>query len=86
MEKVDDLKGNSLRPPRVGEIVKGKIVGRGKSKLFLDLGSLGSGIIYGKEFYDAKGLLKGLKIGEMFDEKIQTNSNSCISGFNFSGA
>lgn len=70
MEKVDDLKENSLKPPRIGEIVKGKIIGRGKSKLFLDLGALGSGIIYGKEFYDAKGLLKGFKIGDEIFTKV----------------
>lgn len=70
MEKAEDLKDNSLRPPKVGEIVKGKIIGRGKSKLFLDLGPLGSGIIYGKEFYDAKGLLKGLKVGDEMFTKI----------------
>ena len=70
MAKIDDLTENSLKPPRIGEIVKGKIIGRGKSKLFFDLGSLGSGIIYGKEFYDAKGLLKGFKIGDEIFAKI----------------
>jgi len=70
MEKVEEIKDNSLRPPKVGEIVKGKIIGRGKSKLFLDLGPLGSGIIYGKEFYDAKGLLKSFKISDEIFVKV----------------
>jgi small subunit ribosomal protein S1 len=70
MEKVDDLKENSLKPPRIGEIVKGKIIGRGKSKLFFDLGPLGSGIIYGREFFDAKGLLKGSKVGDEIFAKV----------------
>ena len=70
MEKVEDLKENSLKPPKVGEIVKGKIIGRGKSKIFLDLGPIGSGIIYGREFYDAKGILKDCKVGDDIFSKI----------------
>jgi ribosomal protein S1 len=70
MEKIEDLKDNSLKPPKKSEIVKGKIIGRGKSKIFLDLGPLGSGIIYGREFYDAKTLLKGLKVGDEIFTKI----------------
>jgi len=70
MEKALDLKDDSLKPPKVGEIIKGKIIGTGKSEVFLDLGPIGSGVIYGKEFYDAKALLKGSKIGDEIFAKI----------------
>jgi len=70
MEKIEALKENSLKPPKVGEIVKGKIIGSGKSKLFLDLGPIGSGIIFGREFYDAKGFLKNFKTGDEIFVKI----------------
>jgi len=45
---------NLMRPPKVGEIVEGKVVGKKRQALFLDLGAFGVGIIYGKEFQEAK--------------------------------
>jgi small subunit ribosomal protein S1 len=65
------LKDNDrLKPLRVGQIVKGEIVGRGRSALFLDIGPFGTGIIYGKEFYSAKDELKSLEDGEKVSAKV----------------
>ena len=68
-------KNDLLKPPKVGEIVQGKIVGKGKASVFLDLGTLGTGIIYGKEFYEAKDKLKDLKIGDSVFTKITDLEN-----------
>jgi small subunit ribosomal protein S1 len=75
MVKTLEIKDNSLNPPRVGEIVKGKIIGKGRSSLFLDLGAFGSGIIYGREFYNAKDVVKELKIGDEIFAKITELEN-----------
>ena len=58
------------RPPRTGEIVEGKIIGFGRSAVYLDLGALGAGIIYGREFLESKNHLKNLKIGDKVLTKI----------------
>lgn len=63
-------KNDLLKPPKVGEIIEGQIIGKGRSAVFLDLGPIGTGIIYGKEFYEAKEKLKGLKIGDRIFAKI----------------
>ncbi len=63
------------RPPRVGEIIKGKIIQKGKSSLFLDMGSFKMGIIYGREFFQAKYALKNLKIGDEITAKITELEN-----------
>lgn len=63
-------KNDLMKPPRVGEIVEGKIIGKGRSAVFLDLGPIGTGIIYGKEFYDAKEKLKNLKTEDKIFVKI----------------
>ena len=63
-------KNNFSKPARVGEIIEGKIVGKGRSSIFLDLGPIGTGIIYGKEFQDSKEQLKKLKIGDKVFSKI----------------
>lgn len=63
-------KNNLLKPPKIGDIVEGKIIASGKSSLFLDLGAIGTGIIYGKEFQEAKDSFKNLKIGDNIFAKI----------------
>lgn len=63
-------KNELIKPPKVGEIVEGKVIGKGRSAVFLDLGIIGTGIIYGKEFYEAKKELKNLKIGDKIFTKI----------------
>ena len=68
-------KENLLKPPKVGEIVEGKVIGKGKSSIFLDLGIIGTGIIYGKEFQEAKEQLKNLKTGDNVFAKITNLEN-----------
>ena len=52
---------NTQRPLKVGETVEGIIIGVGRSSVFLDLGIQGTGIIFGREFIDAKYKLEKLK-------------------------
>lgn len=59
-----------LKPYKVGEIIKGRIIGLGRSSLFIDLGAQGAGIVYGKEFYEIKNRLKDLKVGDDVFAKI----------------
>ena len=68
-------KNNLLKPPKVGEIVEGKVIGKGRSSIFLDLGIIGTGIIYGKEFQEAKEQLKNLKTGDNVFAKITNLEN-----------
>jgi len=63
-------KNDLLKPLKVGEIVEGKVLGKGKSSIFLDLGQMGTGIIYGKEFSEAKDQLKNVKPGDNLFVKI----------------
>lgn len=67
----DDL----LKPPKVGDIMEGRILAKKKGELFLDLGIVGTGIIYGKEFDDAKNYLKNLKIGDKVFSKVVDMEN-----------
>jgi small subunit ribosomal protein S1 len=55
---------------RIGEVVEGEIIGKGKSSIFIDLGPIGTGVVYGKEFYDAKHLLKKVGIGDKIFTKV----------------
>ena len=70
MKKNFEIPNELLKPPKVGEIVEGKIIDVGKSAVYLDLGPFGTGIIYGKEFYEGKEALKELEIGDNLFAKI----------------
>lgn len=71
MEKVVKKQVNdSALPPNIGSIVEGKVVARDRSALFIDLGNQGTGIIYGREFYEVKDAIKGLEIGDLVRAKI----------------
>lgn len=72
MDSMKDIfeKNNLLKPPKVGEILEGRIIGKGRSSVFFNLGPLGTGIIYGKELQESKDSLKDLKIGDSIFVKI----------------
>lgn len=61
---------NLLEIPKEGEIVEGKIAGKGRATAFIDLGPFGTGIIYGQEFQATKDELKDLEDGDIVKIKI----------------
>jgi small subunit ribosomal protein S1 len=61
MEEIAKDKSELLKPPKIGEVVQGRVIGHSRSTVFIDLGGWGTGIIYGKEFLQAKGILENLK-------------------------
>lgn len=63
-------KNEDLKPVKVGEIVEGSVIGKGRSSIFLDLGPVGTGTIYGKEFLDSKRQLKDLDKGDKVCGKV----------------
>jgi len=71
MKKITEKeKDNQFNMPKIGEIVQGKIIAKGNASVFFDLGVWGTGIIYGKEFYEARDKLKDLKTGDAAFAKI----------------
>jgi ribosomal protein S1 len=62
-------------PPKTGDIVKGAIIAQERSSLFIDLGAIGTGIVYGKEFYEVKDRFKDAKEGDPISAKIVSMEN-----------
>lgn len=63
-------KEESTAPLSIGSTVEGKVVARDRSSLYIDLGINGTGIIYGREFYNVKDIIKNLKTGDKVFAKI----------------
>lgn len=70
METAVIEKNGGVKIPKIGDIVEAQVIGKGKSSVFFNLGNWGSGIIYGREFYEAKEELKRLKKGDSVFAKI----------------
>lgn len=70
MKNTTQDKQDFIQPPKRGEVVEGKVIGIEKSALYLDLGFFGTGMIYGREFKEAKDALKDLKAGDKVMAKI----------------
>ena len=77
MFKEDTIKNTKDAPSpfSVGSTIEGTVVARDRSSLFIDLGIYGTGIIYGREFYEVKEVIKNLKIGDKVFAKVVEAEN-----------
>jgi len=61
---------NIINIPKAGDIAKGTIIAQQRSSLYIDLGPIGTGVVFGREFYEIKDKLKELKAGDSLTVKI----------------
>jgi len=61
--------------PTIGSTIDGVVVAKERSAIYIDLGSFGTGIIYGREYFEAKEIIKTLSIGDKVYAKINELEN-----------
>lgn len=66
---------NSTPLPQAGELVEGPVIGIEKSAVYVDLAPWGTGIIYGREYINARDLIKKINIGDQVAGKIIGRNN-----------
>ncbi len=73
-EKKETLMGkiikDSANPPAVGDLVEGTVLNIEKSKVYIDLPPYGTGIIYGREYINARDVIKKVSIGDKIAAKV----------------
>jgi len=57
-------------PPQVDALVEGPVISIQKSSVYIDLAPFGTGIIYGREFINAKDIIKKVNIGDVVKAKV----------------
>ncbi len=62
-------------PPQVDTLVEGPVISIQKSSVYIDLAPFGTGIIYGKEFINAKDIIKKINIGDVVKAKVVETDN-----------
>lgn len=69
------LKSAVFSAPKEGDFIDGMVIARKKSALFVDLGSLGTGIIYGRELMAARDMLSSVRMGDRITAKVVEPEN-----------
>jgi len=65
----------SILPPAKDFIVEGTVIAIAKNSIFVDLSPWGTGVIFGKEYINARDLVKKINIGDKITGKIVGNDN-----------
>ena len=66
---------NTKTPPEKGDLVEGTVIVIDKSSLFVDLAPYGTGIIFGREFLNARDIIKKTAIGDTIAAKVVEREN-----------
>lgn len=60
---------------KTGDIVEGEVIEKKGSRMFVDLGVRGTGIVYGREYTEANDIIKGLQPGDQLHAKVVETEN-----------
>jgi len=66
----------SSNKPEVDALIEGPVILVQKSSVFVDLSPFGTGIIYGREFINAKDIIKKINLGDIIKAKVVEVENS----------
>lgn len=69
------LRTFSLNPYKVGDLAGGKIIEQKGSSVYVDLGPYGTGVIYGREFINARETIRSFKAGDPITAKVIDTNN-----------
>ena len=64
------LLGEAPTPPSVDDLIEGKVIAIDKSSVYIDLPPFGTGIIYGREYINARDIIKKIIVGDTVAGKV----------------
>lgn len=65
----------SPEPPREGDVIEGVVSAIGRARVYIDLPPFGTGLIFGREYMNARDILRKVSIGDSIAAKIVDVSN-----------
>ncbi len=69
---MDDIIKNTPNRPEIDSLIDGRVIAKGKMALFVDLPPYGTGMIFGREYFNARDLIKKINIGDTVTAKVVT--------------
>jgi len=67
---MEEIVKNSPNPPEVGSLIDGVVLAKGKLSLYVDLPPFGTGLIFGREYLNARDVIKKINIGDSVTAKV----------------
>lgn len=67
---MEELVMKSMNPPSTGDIVEGAVIAIEPTAIFISLPPFGTGVIYGKEFQNARDVVRKINIGDIISAKV----------------
>jgi small subunit ribosomal protein S1 len=61
---------DSPMPPKEGDLVEGKVSAIGRARVFIEVTPFGTGLIYGREFMNARDILRKVSVGDTIAAKV----------------
>ncbi len=75
LSSIGKMLEKSDTPPQVDALIEGPVISIQKSSVYINLAPFGTGIIYGREFINAKDIIKKVNIGDVVKAKIVSTDN-----------
>jgi small subunit ribosomal protein S1 len=66
---------NTPAAPKEGQLVDGTVSAIGRARVFVDLPPFGTGIIYGREYMNARDILRKVSVGDSIAAKVVMTEN-----------
>lgn len=66
---------DSATPPGVEDLIEGKVISIDKGAVYIDLPPFGTGIIYGREYLNARDIIRKINIGDTVAGKVISVDN-----------
>ncbi|MDB5225005.1 MAG: binding protein small subunit ribosomal protein [Candidatus Adlerbacteria bacterium] len=60
----------AITPPMPGDIVEGPVIALDRARLYIDLPPFGTGVIYGREYLNAREVIKRTNVGDRIAAKV----------------
>ena len=73
--RMDKVLSESKNPPSVDDVIEGTVLAIEKAKVFIDIPPFGTGIIYGREYINARDIIKKINIGDTVAGKVISLDN-----------
>ncbi len=72
---MDALILETAMPPAPGELVEGTVSAIGRARVYVDIFPFGSGLIYGREYMNARDVLRKVSVGDIIAAKVVDTRN-----------
>ena len=69
-DEMERVLKTTVAMPEVGALVKGTVIGKNRLMVYVDVPPFGTGLIFGREYLNARELIKEIKLGDYITAKV----------------